>query len=353
VPIAPLLQPGLDAYRGGDLAAAAERWEAAAATLTEAAECDLAMALGALASSLAARKRGEGELAARRFAEAEASLSALPDAVLGVDVLALRAELARGLAAATTPPPVTPWQRFPLGVTLRFLALLLLLVGGALALRFTPLAQLLERERMVRTFLQLRESTWAPLVLIGLCVGLAPVGLPMTPLIIASGVVFGPRWGALYNIVGCVLGAAASFGLARLLGRDFVRRIAGKRLKRIEKLLRRRGFWSLVGVRFLPVPFPVVNFGAALAGVPFGIFLLTSVLGLTPALLVYTNFAATLFEVARGGERTGLLKAAVSFGAVMLLSLTPAVVQRVRRRQRYRRLVVERHARARRPIAAS
>ena len=101
----------------------------------------------------------------------------------------------------------------------------------------------------------------------------------------------------------------------------------------------------LVGVRFLPVPFPVVNFGAALAGIPFPRFMLTAALGLTPSMFVYTNFASTLFEVARGGDRSGLIKPAAALATVMLVSVTPAVVQQVRRRQRYRRLVVERHAR--------
>ncbi len=235
--------------------------------------------------------------------------------------------------------------RFPLGATLRFASLLLLIVGGAAALRFTPLKQFLDRSRLVAFFDHLRDASWAPLALLALFVVLAPVGLPMTPLIIASGVVFGPLLGALYNIVGCIAGAVVSYWLARLMGRDFIRRIAGKRLKRIEKLMRRRGFWSLVGVRFLPVPFPVVNFGAALAGVPFPTFLLATAFGLTPSLLVYTNFASTLFEVARGGDRSGLWKPAAALATVMVISVTPAVVQQVRRRQRYRRLVVERHAR--------
>src|SRR6185503_12486313 len=292
----------------------------------------------------------DAEHAARRFAEAEAALGELPVAVLGIDVLALRADLARGLAgAALRPPPLRAYSRFPLGATLRFTSLLLLLAAGALALRFTPLKQFLDRSRLVAVFAHLREATWAPLLLLGLFIVLAPVGLPMTPLIIASGVVFGPWKGALYNTIGCLSGAALSYWLARLMGREFIRRLAGKRLKRIEKLMRRRGFWGLVGVRFLPVPFPVVNFGAALAGVHFPTFMLTSALGLTPSMFVYTNFASTLFEVARGGDRSGLWKPAAALATVMLVSVTPAVVQQVRRRQRYRQLVVERHARRLRP----
>jgi uncharacterized membrane protein YdjX (TVP38/TMEM64 family) len=235
--------------------------------------------------------------------------------------------------------------RLPGGIRTTLAVALLLIVGGALALRFTPLRELLDRSRMVAVFAHLRDASWAPLALLGLFVGLAPLGLPMTPLIIASGVVFGPWLGALYNTIGCLSGAAVSYWLARTMGRDFVRRVAGKRLKRMETLLRRRGFWGLVGVRFLPVPFPVVNFGAALAGISFPTFMLTSAVGLTPSMFVYTNFASTLFEVARGGDRRDLWKPAAALFTVMVVSVTPAVVQLVRRRKRYRQLVIERHAR--------
>ena len=63
-----------------------------------------------------------------------------------------------------------------------------------------------------------------------------------------------------------------------------------------EILLRRRGFWSLVGVRYMPIPFAVVNYGAAMAGLHFSTFLLTTLLGLIPALIVYSYFAATVAQ---------------------------------------------------------
>jgi uncharacterized membrane protein YdjX (TVP38/TMEM64 family) len=184
-------------------------------------------------------------------------------------------------------------------------------------------------------------------VLLGLYVGLAPFGLPLTPLVVVGGVIFGPVLGGVYNIVGSLANSAIGFQVARLMGRDFVRRIAGNRLRRVEALLRRRGFWSLVSIRFVPVPAAVVNFGAALAGVPFLTFVLSTAVGITPALLVYTAVFWKAFRVfSTGGD---VANQALQMGAVMgvfvALSLVPALVQRSQRRKRYRRLVVERHAR--------
>ena len=40
---------------------------------------------------------------------------------------------------------------------------------------------------------------------------------------IAAGYLYGPLWGFLYSFLGCLIGEIIAFGIARLLGRDFVR----------------------------------------------------------------------------------------------------------------------------------
>ena len=40
---------------------------------------------------------------------------------------------------------------------------------------------------------------------------------------VAAGYLFGPLWGIIYAVVGCAIGEAVAFGLARVLGRGFVR----------------------------------------------------------------------------------------------------------------------------------
>ena len=40
---------------------------------------------------------------------------------------------------------------------------------------------------------------------------------------VAAGYLFGPFWGIVYAVVGCIIGEAAAFGLARVLGQGFVR----------------------------------------------------------------------------------------------------------------------------------
>jgi uncharacterized membrane protein YdjX (TVP38/TMEM64 family) len=193
-------------------------------------------------------------------------------------------------------PPVV-WLRLSLFVAL-------LLAGFALV-RLTPYGEMLSEEGMVSLATQLRGVWWSPLILIGLYTIMAVLGLPTGPLLI-GGAVFGVLYGSLYNMVGLLMGAVLSYQVARILGRDFVVQITGKRLQRAERLLERHGFWPMVQTRFMPIPFAVVNFGAALAGVRPSLFLSATVVGLIPSTLIHTYFIAELFAK-RGPERATTL----------------------------------------------
>jgi uncharacterized membrane protein YdjX (TVP38/TMEM64 family) len=219
-------------------------------------------------------------------------------------------------------------------VVLRAVLLVLLVALGFSLLRWTPLGEILNEEQVRAWAAQIRAVWWSPLALVGLYVVLAPLGAPMAPLLVA-GAVFGPVNGSLYNLIGLFLGAAVSYGVARLLGREFVEHVAGKRMRRAERAFRKHGFWPLVQTRFLPFPFPVVNFGAALAGIGSVMFLAATFLGLVPSTLIHTYFIATLMEV-DGDRRVGYL---VAYGASfvvfnLLIGIPWLRSQWVRRRAR-------------------
>jgi uncharacterized membrane protein YdjX (TVP38/TMEM64 family) len=229
-------------------------------------------------------------------------------------------------------------------VVLRFVGLVVLLVAGVAALRWTPLATLLDRQALVSLLGDLRQAWWSPLALLALYLFLTPVGLPASPLIVAGGIVFGTFWGTTYNFLGTFGGAAVSYLLGRSLGRDFVVHLLGKRLRPVERLLNRQGFWTLARIRFLPVPFPLVNYGSAVAGVRPSIFLGSSALGLAPAVFLFSWFADALVEAGSGGgdQRSVILKLTGALAGVLALSFLPPLVERRRRRQRYARLLAER-----------
>jgi phospholipase D1/2 len=247
--------------------------------------------------------------------------------------------------------PAQPSRRIPRRVLLRFLLLPLLVAAGFAAVRWTPLAHYVSGPALATAITGLRHAWWAPALLVGGYVVLSPLGAPATPLMIAGGVVFGGAAGSLYNVLGVMLGGAGTYFLGRLLGRDLVRHLAGHRLRKVELAVARRGFWSLVALRFLPLPFPLVNYGAALAGIRPALFLATTALGVTPTVVIYTLFFAALSRAAESHRPQTLLyvQLAVSIALLLAVTLTPQILTGRRRRARLAEL---RRTRAARPAAA-
>jgi uncharacterized membrane protein YdjX (TVP38/TMEM64 family) len=210
-----------------------------------------------------------------------------------------------GGAAADAPGPAGRLR----GALFRF-GLLALVIGAlAAVLLLTPARQYLEREALAALLAQLRQAWWAPLALIGGYLVIAPSGIPVTPLIAAGGIVFGPLWGWLYNSIGCLLGAVISFGLAHALGKDLIEHLAGeRRMRRVEAMLERHGFWNLVGIRFLPIPFAFVNYATALAGFRFSRFFASTALGVVPSVLMWTYIYYALVNAATADERGDLVR---------------------------------------------
>lgn len=228
---------------------------------------------------------------------------------------------------------------------LRFGVLLLLLAGSFAAIRWTPLGELLSAERLQATLGALRDAWWAPLVHVGLCVVLGGLGVPATPFLIAGAAIFGALWGTLWNFVAILLASVAGYLLARLLGREFVERIGGAKIRRAEQVLHRRGFLPLVAVRFVPIPFTLVNAAAAVVGVRFPKFVAATAIGLAPSVTILTYFTAALLEAATG-DRAAVVRQmlVVSISAAVLVFLPIGI----RRRLRRRRLVGLRRRRAER-----
>lgn len=191
------------------------------------------------------------------------------------------------------------------------LVFVLILVAAFLAVRYTPLGEMTSEERIRASLMDIRGIWWTPLVLLVLYAIVAPTGISMFPLTIA-GAAFGPIAGSLLNTLGIIIGAFTAFVVARALGRDFVVKVTGDRFRKAERLLNRQGIWPLIQIRFMPVPYPVVNFAAALSGVPLKRFMFASIIGLIPATLIHSYFIARLIYT-NGAERAevGMTYAAV------------------------------------------
>jgi len=236
----------------------------------------------------------------------------------------------------------TTFASIPRRALVRFALLAAVLAAGLLLLRWPPIAAHLTREMLMQLLEQLRSHWWSPLVLIALYGLVGCLGLPASPLLIAGGAVFGAGLGTLYNMLGLMLGAWLSFLLGQHFGRDLIVHLGGDKLRRAERLFHRRGFWPLVTLRFLPVPFAAINYGAALAGVRSGRFLAASAVGMAPATLMHTLFASWLAGSAAGQRLMVLSLWITAWLGTALLTTLPTWLEARARKRRYRRVTAQR-----------
>jgi len=245
----------------------------------------------------------------------------------------------------TEPPELPPAPRFPRHLLLRFLALVLIVGTGFAVLRWSPLAGYLDKDAILALFERLRGTWWAPALLILSFVVLCPLGVPATPMLVAGGMVWGVLWGSVYNVLGTFLGGAATYWLGRVLGRDFVFHLFGRRLRRVERMVGRRGgFLSMTGIRFLPVPFALVNYCAAFVGIRPGLFLSSTFAGLAVTVPFFTYIAHALSRAATG-ERSGVYaQLGVAMFLFFLITFLPRLWLARKRREKYRAILARRQA---------
>jgi uncharacterized membrane protein YdjX (TVP38/TMEM64 family) len=110
------------------------------------------------------------------------------------------------------------------------------------------------------------------------------VPFPAELVAIANGMLFGPLWGTLITWTGAMLGAYLAFGLARWLGRPFVRQVVAPRHQdAIDRWAQRQGGGALFLSRFIPViSFNLINYAAGLTAISWWTFTWATGLGILP-----------------------------------------------------------------------
>lgn len=187
-----------------------------------------------------------------------------------------------------------PGRLIGLGLVAVMLALL------AVAWRWTPLREWANLASLLDLARSLEALPFTPVAVVASYVIAGLLVVPVTLLIAVTGIVFGPVTGAAYAIVGTLLSAAATYGLGRWLGRDTVRRLLGARINRLSRRIAKRGILAMVVVRMLPIaPFTVVNVVAGASHLSFRDFMIGTLLGMSPGIVITVTFVHNLAEAVR------------------------------------------------------
>jgi phospholipase D1/2 len=201
------------------------------------------------------------------------------------------------IAPETLVEPYIPEENRRLGGRrlMRSALFLIVVVGLAAAWRWTPLGNWLDVATLVEWVKPWHDHPLTPLLVIGAYAAGGLVVAPITMLIIATAMAFGPLLGLTYSLLGCLVSATLTFGIGALMGRETVRRFAGRHVSRLSQRLARHGLTAVLIVRILPVaPFTIVNIVAGASGVRFRDFILATLLGMLPGLVVMTMFGDRL-----------------------------------------------------------
>jgi uncharacterized membrane protein YdjX (TVP38/TMEM64 family) len=142
--------------------------------------------------------------------------------------------------------------------------------------------------------------------------------VPINLMIAATGAAFGPLLGFGYAAAGSLLAATVVFGLGRAVGRDPLRRLAGRWVDAVSRRLDRHGLLAMALLRLMPVaPFSVVNLVAGSSAIRFRDFVFGSAIGMLPGLVLMTVF----------GDRLGVwLRRPDPFNLAILIAVTLGVV---------------------------
>ena len=174
------------------------------------------------------------------------------------------------------------------------------LLGMAAAWRLTPLADQIDIGKITAWAIALRSNPARPFIILGAYLAGSIISLPITILILATALVFGPMKGIIYSFIGCIIGAVVTYAIGYILGSDFIRKLTGAKWKVVERKIGRSGILAVATLRLIPIaPFTVINIISGAFQVPFRDYVLGSLIGIAPGIIVTNLFAHQLQSAIR------------------------------------------------------
>jgi phospholipase D1/2 len=159
----------------------------------------------------------------------------------------------------------------------------------------TPLAEVLEANRVTQWARDVGSLWWAPLVTMFAYTPAAVTMFPRPLITLFAVVAFGPWLGFVYAMLGIELSAWFTYVAGTRLDRDTVRRVAGAKLNDIVEVLRKRGLIAMTALRLVPLaPFAVEGVVAGAVRIKLWHFMLGTAIGMLPGTLASTIFGDQL-----------------------------------------------------------
>ncbi|WP_454647567.1 VTT domain-containing protein [Bradyrhizobium liaoningense] len=194
------------------------------------------------------------------------------------------------------------------------ISIALALLGLALAWSYTSLSDFADEGRISTLLSAYSQSIWGPFFAIAAFVIGGLVVFPILVLIAATAAALGPWLGFFTAMAGALLSALVLFSIGRVLGRERLQHLLGRRAARIQERIVGRGILAVVVIRMIPVaPYSIVNVVAGASTLPLRDFMVGTLLGITPGILAMAVLGAQIADLARNASWSNVLLLALAF----------------------------------------
>lgn len=198
--------------------------------------------------------------------------------------------------------------------------------------RWTPLAEYLNIKTVTESAQWLKVHPLSPLLVPLTYIALGLISFPVTLLIMATIIVYGPWWGGWYALLGTTLSAVIMFLLGHVLGKNIVSRFSGSLVNRLNQRLSESGLVAILAFRVIPVaPFSLINLVAGVSAISLRDFFLGTLIGIIPGITAIAFIADRFFESLRQPD----ISTFTALFAVVVVSGAALVGFRYWMRQRY------------------
>ncbi|HEY4307641.1 MAG TPA: VTT domain-containing protein [Gemmatimonadaceae bacterium] len=172
-----------------------------------------------------------------------------------------------------------------------------------------------DREKLIAAIERVRGIRFLALGFVVTYAIVAAVGVPVTPLTLAGGVLFGAVQGSILNWIGELSAALLTFAAVRFSGASaWAAPITAPALFRL---------------RLVPVvPFALINAMAAFGEMSVAQYLLATAIGIIPLTIIYTASAAQLVAGVAGSGTRALITALISGTMLIAISFLPTLLRR-------------------------
>lgn len=150
-------------------------------------------------------------------------------------------------------------------------------------------------ELFLAAMIWVRDNPLAPLAYI-IIYAIRPLTLFSSVLLtLAGGFLFGPVWGVIYTVIGANLSATVAFFVGRYFGQGVLEDESSSGLmQRYARRMRENSFETVLIMRFIFLPYDLVNYLAGFLRIGYWSFLLATVLGSIPGTIAFVLLGSSL-----------------------------------------------------------